>query len=604
MTDQGEIFSKKLKNEKKALVQYIANIKNIADSFKLGFISNYQDSTPEAVCVFHALKAILNNQEVKTALETQRITKQNANVIEKISTQANKLKDYAVFFRNLIMKPKGVYEDRLKNIIEYERTIKDLERKIEIANTLKDLQESHNKDLEEIKKIKENEKRNFLLGQKQSVEQEVIERERNWESAIKNYGSKDKEAVTGNIQCINTLLMWYKTAFFYKQYQINEYLKKLQLDEKETTFVKSFPGQDAELQKKVNAMEKFAAQLLGFNIDWTGVEILEKGDCIVFTGLSLLDPFLSAMDIDFWITETSKFNENEEVKKQKPQQNDSSKNDLQQPKNSQDTLILAELRETNNGLNGQIATLQAQSQEQVHNAENQIAELQRENVGRAEAAKRVVRNDTENAVRNEVAEEHNAHIASLNYDNGLALKAKDEKIEELQNKNAGLEKQLIDAGLKPQDVEYVGRGSSTVFKEDEESKEDKKQLEITVKHQNEVIVRYEAELKKNAETIKKLEVTVNKQRKELDEIKNKKESEEGNEFLEMIDQKQKMLDGLQKELEDKDTLQNKKQAELDAREKLINQREKSINSKNGRNSRLLRQKMNSTVNKPVAATAA
>ena len=72
----------------------------------------------------------------------------------------------------------------------------------------------------------------------------------------------------------------------------------------------------------------------------------------------------------------------------------------------------------------------------------------------------------------------------------------------------------------------------------------------------------------------------------------------------MIDQKQKMLDGLQKELEDKDTLQNKKQAELDAREKLINQREKSINSKNGRNSRLLRQKMNSTVNKPVAATAA
>ena len=174
----------------------------------------------------------------------------------------------------------------------------------------------------------------------------------------------------------------------------------------------------------------------------------------------------------------------------------------------------------------------------------------------------------------------------------LALNNKNAEIEELKKENIALKEQLQSQGIK-----YIGRGSSTVFKEDEESKEDKKQLEITIKHQTEIIMRNKSELKKNADRIHELEITVNKQRKELDKIKNKDESEEDKSLLEIIDEKQKMIELLQNELEDKEISLNKKQAELDVREKQLKQRENGKPSSNRRNSRLLQQRLNSVKNK-------
>ena len=50
----------------------------------------------------------------------------------------------------------------------------------------------------------------------------------------------------------------------------------------------------------------------------------------------------------------------------------------------------------------------------------------------------------------------------------------------------------------------------------------------------------------------------------------------------MLQGRQQMIDSLQKELEDRANLQNKKQAELDAREKRLEQRERELKLSNRR----------------------
>lgn len=248
-----------------------------------------------------------------------------------------------------------------------------------------------------------------------------------------------------------------------------------------------------------------------------------------------------------------------------------------------------------NDLNATIADLE----HQVKTKAAEIARLQKENndlriekVGNTEKTKQLIGGHIADVITNQLTEQHEANVSSLNLTYLSDIKRKDDEIRDLKEENTDMKNQMELHGIK-----YVGRGSSTVVREDEEAKDTRQQLEVTVKHQSEVIMRNEAELKKNAETIKKLEIIVNKYRNELDEIKNKNESEDDKNLLDMIEEKQKMMESLQKELEDKETLQNKKQAELDAREKQLNQREKGISSKNGRNSRLMLQKLKSMPHK-------
>ena len=556
----GKKLNQNLNDRINTLNSCLNNIRSIGECFGLDVFTSVGSNKEERALTSLVLKTILQGGNVGENSQPEGV---KAEFFEDTIKKANNVKDYANFVQELIFRKNAdSLKLKLGNAYMQECAINDLTEKIAIANNLKSLQGEHKNYLNQQEQKKKDETLRFLLAKNREKE-EMPESEKSWEQNIQKYGMiKTGNALSSDMLKIQTLLNWYKNTMENKIKQLEE--KKFKADQSEEVFKREF-GKDI---KTAVADENLAREFLAIKIDWVKMQVVvseEENNVRVIVSQvkeSNSSRAITSQAISGNKTDIVQKKSGNSVKSMEALGNVLQSSQEQKTISPKGTVAgnitdqeYSRMAKTINELNIEKNQLQTANhalakreedlKQQVDKLNNQLKVLQNE-LGNLQDENRIL--VAENGKLNDqIRQMQSANLNSVNPNIMVLNNSRSADVEKSKQENDALKNQQVSQNNKSPNSQQVVNGSVRDFKEFEGDK-----------------------------------ITIRNLRRELEEMRNKNRSEEEEEFQEMLQGRQQMIDSLQKELEDRANLQNKKQAELDAREKRLEQRERELKLSNRR----------------------